>query len=99
MESRHQDAGPPFDIGKLLPARANKVTPSPLANSSCSGLNAVNMEEDRSYKSQSSNAYLTVNTDKYILMLFASCSLIDSLSIWWSRVKPSTKFSSVNLAS
>ena len=98
MESRHQDAGSPLDMGKQQLARATKVTLSPLADSSCSGLKLVNMEEDCSYKYQSSNTHLSVNTDKYILMPFASCSLINSLSFWCLRVNPSTKYGSVHLA-
>ena len=98
MESRHQDAGSPLDMGKQLLARATKVTLSPPADSSCAGLELVNMEEDCSYKCQSSNTHLSVNTDKYILMPFASCSLINNLSLWCSRVNPSTKSGSVYLA-
>ena len=98
MESRHQDAGSPLDMGKQQLARATKVTLSPLADSSCAGLELVNMEEDCSYKCQSSNTHLSVNTDKYILMPFASCSLINSLSFWCLRVNPSTKSGSVYLA-
>ena len=85
-------------MGKQLPARATKVTLSPLADSSCAGLELVNMEEKCSYKRESSDTHLTVNTDKYILMPFASCSLINSLSFWCLRVNPSTKYGSVYLA-
>ena len=61
-------------MGKQLLARATKVTLSPPADSSCAGLELVNMEEKCSYKSESSDTHLTVNTDKYMLMPFASCS-------------------------
>ena len=74
VESRHQDAGSPFDMGKQPLGRATKVTLSPPTDSSCAGLELVNMEEDCSYKCQSSDTHLSMNTDKYMLMPFASCS-------------------------
>ena len=50
----------------------NKEMMHYMADSSCAGLKLVNMEEDCSYKCQSSNTHLSVNIDKYILMPFAS---------------------------
>ena len=74
LESRHQDPGFPFGMGKRPLGRADKVTPSPPETAPEAGLELANMEEKWSFKTQSSDTYLTVNIDKYMLMPFAYCS-------------------------
>ena len=51
--------------------RATQVKLQPLADSSCARHSLVNMEKECNSKVQSSVTYLTLNTDKYMLMPFA----------------------------